>query len=195
MGSLHVWSGTGRVRAPVIRVRAGSGLDMQCAGCGAGFLDSLRGGDGLPALGHGAGSGSKGEPAQTSSHCLAVLWWTPYVASVSTYQSGHQRRPFSSVSKGKETDLPCQSSRLTAHRSQVCIPLIVWHNTHPPSPTSDTNEVPCRSLVNILCGLCQPHISQASRGVHSLQCPKAGLLCQRQACRVKARASLCTGLR
>ncbi len=62
--SLHVWSGAGRVRAPVMRGRCG--LDMQCAGCGAGYIDSSRGGDGLPALGRGAGSGWKGEPAQTS---------------------------------------------------------------------------------------------------------------------------------
>ncbi len=65
-GSLHVRGGVGRVRAPVIRVRGRCGLDMLCAGCGAGFLDSSWGGDRLPALGRRAGSGWKDEPTQTS---------------------------------------------------------------------------------------------------------------------------------
>ncbi len=51
--------------------------------------------------------------------CYAVLWWTSYVAS-----------PFGV--QGKEKDLagqsPGQSSCFTAHRSQVCIPPIVWCN-------------------------------------------------------------------
>ena len=54
-----------------------------------------------------------------------------------------------------------------------------------------TNAVPCRCLVDILCGLCQPHVSQASRDIRSLRCPTA----ERQTCRVKACASLHTGLR
>ncbi len=48
-----------------------------------------------------------------------------------------------------------------------------------------------RTLVDLLCGLRQPHISQASRDVCSIRCPRG----ERKTWHVKARASLHTGLR
>ncbi len=71
-GSLRVGSMAGQVRAQVLRMRGRCGLDMQCAGCGVGFLDSSRVGTGYP---HWvAGQGRAGNyPTQTSSTANGVL--------------------------------------------------------------------------------------------------------------------------
>ncbi len=63
------WGSTDSSYTTAGQVRAG----MKSSGCGAGFLDSLQGGDGLPALDHGVGSGCKCEPAQTSKLSIQAI--------------------------------------------------------------------------------------------------------------------------